>query len=166
VPTLYFAEGVPFFAVALIAGILYKRLGLRNDVITFTPVCCCCRGRSSHLWSPLIEMFKTKNSSWSSRACGGLSLALVALCLPLPGYFGYTLALLAVSLSARRPTTSPPMACISLAFPPKSRRRTRMAGRFYNAARFFSQGLDHPGGIPRTPVGVPRAWMAIFVAMD
>ena len=28
VPTLYFAEGLPFFAVSLLAGILYKRLGI------------------------------------------------------------------------------------------------------------------------------------------
>ena len=33
VPTLYFAEGIPFFAVSLIAALLYKRLGMRNDAI-------------------------------------------------------------------------------------------------------------------------------------
>jgi len=33
VPSRYFAEGLPFFAVSLIAGLLYKRRGVANDVI-------------------------------------------------------------------------------------------------------------------------------------
>jgi PAT family beta-lactamase induction signal transducer AmpG len=33
IPTMYFAEGLPFFAISLIAEILYKRLGLPNDII-------------------------------------------------------------------------------------------------------------------------------------
>ena len=34
VPTLYFAEGVPYVAVMTISMILYKRLGLSNTDIT------------------------------------------------------------------------------------------------------------------------------------
>ena len=34
VPTLYFAEGMPFFAVNFMARILYKRMGVTNDVTT------------------------------------------------------------------------------------------------------------------------------------
>ena len=33
VPTLYLAEGLPFYAVALIAGLMYKSLGVPNDQI-------------------------------------------------------------------------------------------------------------------------------------
>ena len=45
IPTLYFAEGLPYVAVMTIAVIMYKRLGLSNTEIalyTFT-----CRGLSS-----------------------------------------------------------------------------------------------------------------------
>lgn len=33
VPTLYLAEGLPFYAVALIASLMYKSLGVPNDQI-------------------------------------------------------------------------------------------------------------------------------------
>ena len=34
VPTLYFAQGVPFFVVMAIAALLFKDLGIENSVIT------------------------------------------------------------------------------------------------------------------------------------
>ena len=34
VPTLYLAEGLPFYTVSLIAGLTYKSMGVANDVIT------------------------------------------------------------------------------------------------------------------------------------
>ena len=34
IPTLYFAEGLPYVAVMTIAVIMYKRLGLSNTEIT------------------------------------------------------------------------------------------------------------------------------------
>ena len=78
VPTLYFAEGVPFFAVSLIAGILYKRMGLRNDVITFYTSWLLLPWSLKPLWSPLIEMFKTKKFFVVFLQFGaGLGLAMV-----------------------------------------------------------------------------------------
>ena len=168
VPTLYFAEGVPFFAVALIAGILYKRLGLRNDVITFYTSLLLLPWSLKPLWSPLIEMFKTKKFFVVAlELAGGLSLALVALCLPLPGYFGYTLALLAVVAfcSSTHDIDADGLYIASLS-PKEQAAYTGWQGGFYNAARFFSQGgLIILAGYLELRVGVPRAWMAIFVAM-
>jgi len=168
VPTLYFAEGVPFFAVALIAGILYKRLGLRNDVITFYTSLLLLPWSLKPLWSPLIEMFKTKKFFVVAlELAGGLSLALVALCLPLPGYFGYTLALLSVVAfcSSTHDIAADGLYIASLS-PKEQAAYTGWQGGFYNAARFFSQGgLIILAGYLELRVGVPRAWMAIFVAM-
>ncbi|HEY9141158.1 MAG TPA: MFS transporter [Bryobacteraceae bacterium] len=168
VPTLYFAEGVPFFAVALIAGILYKRLGLRNDVITFYTSLLLLPWSLKPLWSPLIEMFKTKKFFVVSLELGGgLSLALVALCLPLPNYFGYTLALLAVVAfcSSTHDIAADGLYIASLS-PKEQAAYTGWQGGFYNAARFFSQGgLIILAGFLELRVGVPRAWMAIFAAM-
>ena len=168
VPTLYFAEGVPFFAVALIAGILYKRLGLRNDVITFYTSWLLLPWSLKPLWSPLIEMFKTKKFFVVFlELAGGLSLAAVALCLPLPGYFGYTLALLAVVAfcSSTHDIAADGLYIASLS-PKQQAAYTGWQGGFYNAARFFSQGgLIILAGYLELRVGVPRAWMAIFAAM-
>jgi PAT family beta-lactamase induction signal transducer AmpG len=168
VPTLYFAEGVPFFAVALIAGILYKRLGLRNDVITFYTSLLLLPWSLKPLWSPLIEMFKTKKFFVVSLELGGgLSLALVALCLPLPGYFGYTLALLTVVAfcSSTHDIAADGLYIASLS-PKEQAAYTGWQGGFYNAARFFSQGgLIILAGYLEFRVGVARAWMAIFAVM-
>jgi PAT family beta-lactamase induction signal transducer AmpG len=168
VPTLYFAEGVPFFAVALIAGILYKRLGLRNDVIAFYTSWLLLPWSLKPLWSPLIEMFKTKKFFVVFlELAGGLSLALVALCLPLPGYFGYTLALLAVVAfcSSTHDIAADGLYIASLS-PKEQAAYTGWQGGFYNAARFFSQGgLIILAGFLELRLGVPRAWMAIFAAM-
>ena len=35
VPTLYMAEGFPYFAVAIIAGFMFKSLGVPNDEIAY-----------------------------------------------------------------------------------------------------------------------------------
>ena len=45
IPTLYFAEGLPYVAVMTIAVIMYKRLGLSNTEIA--PPGFTCRGLSS-----------------------------------------------------------------------------------------------------------------------
>ncbi len=98
---------------------------------------------------------------------GGLSLALVALCLPLPNYFGYTLALLAVVAfcSSTHDIAADGLYIASLS-PKEQAAYTGWQGGFYNAARFFSQGgLIILAGFLELRLGVPRAWMAIFAAM-
>lgn len=47
IPTLYFAEGLPYVAVMTIAVIMYKRLGLSNTEIALYTSGFTCRGLSS-----------------------------------------------------------------------------------------------------------------------
>src|SRR5213075_1346816 len=76
VPTLYFAEGVPFFAISLIAGIFYKRMGLANDTIAFYTSWLLLPWSLKPLWSPLLEMYRTKKFFVVLlEFAGGLSLA-------------------------------------------------------------------------------------------
>src|SRR5438477_7363181 len=96
VPTLYFAEGVPFFAVSLIAGLLYKRMGLANDTIAFYTSWLLLPWSLKPLWSPVVEMYKTKKFFIVLLEFAGcLSLASIALALPLANYFRYSIALFA-----------------------------------------------------------------------
>src|SRR5689334_22804097 len=98
VPTLYFAEGLPFYAVALMALIFYQRMGVRNDVIAFTTSLLGLPWSLKPLWSPFLEMYRTKKFFvLVTETAGGLSLGLLALSIPLPGYFRYTVALFAVA---------------------------------------------------------------------
>ena len=60
VPTLYFAEGLPYVAVMTISIILYKQLGLSNAEITFYPSWLYLPWVIKPLWSPFIDLVKTK----------------------------------------------------------------------------------------------------------
>ena len=60
VPTLYFAEGVPYVAVMTISLILYKRLGLSNTDITLYTSWLYLPWVIKPLWSPFVDMMKTK----------------------------------------------------------------------------------------------------------
>ena len=168
VPTLYFAEGIPFFAVSLIAGIAYKRLGLANDTIAFYTSWLLLPWSLKPIWSPLLEMSKTKKFfvvlfEWG----GGLGLAAVALCLPSPNFFRYSLGLLAIVAfcSATHDIAADGLYIASLT----QKQQAAYAGwqgGFFNVARFFSQGaLVILAGYLEVRTNVRHAWMALFAAM-
>ena len=168
VPTLYFAEGIPFFAVSLLAGILYKRLGLGNDVIALYTKLLLLPWSLKPLWSPLLEMFKTKKYFVVLlQFCGGVSLGLIALCLPLPGYFLYTIGLFAVVAfcSSTHDIAADGLYIASLSGKEQAAYAGWQSG-FYSVARLFSQGgLIILAGYLEARMDVPHAWMAIFAAM-
>ena len=60
VPSLYFAEGLPYVAVMTISLVLYKQLGLSNAQITFYTSWLYLPWVIKPLWSPLVDIIKTK----------------------------------------------------------------------------------------------------------
>ncbi|MDO4159557.1 MAG: MFS transporter [Prevotellaceae bacterium] len=60
VPTLYFAEGLPYVAVMTISLILYKQLGLTNAEITFYTSWLYLPWVIKPLWSPFVDIIRTK----------------------------------------------------------------------------------------------------------
>ena len=62
IPTLYFAEGLPYVAVMTIAVIMYKRLGLSNTEITLYTSWLYLPWTIKPLWSPFVDLVKTKRS--------------------------------------------------------------------------------------------------------
>jgi MFS transporter, PAT family, beta-lactamase induction signal transducer AmpG len=168
VPTLYFAEGLPFFAVSLIAGIFYKRRGVPNDVIALYTSLLLWPWSLKPLWSPLLEMFKTKKFFVVlTEILGGLALALVALSLPLPGYFRYSLAFFSVVAfcSSTHDIAADGLYIASLS-PKEQAAYAGWQGGFYNVARFFSQGgLVILAGYLEARMDLSQAWMAIFGAL-
>jgi PAT family beta-lactamase induction signal transducer AmpG len=168
VPTLYFAEGVPFFAVSLIASIFYKRMGVPDDVNALYTSWLLLPWSLKPLWSPLLEMFRTKRFFVVLlQLLGGASLALIAFCLRLPHYFGLTLVLFGVVAvcSSTHDIAADGLYIASLS----AKQQAAYAGwqgGFYNVARFFSQGgLLILAGYLELRSGVPRAWMTIFAAI-
>jgi len=93
VPSLYLAEGTPYIMAMTVSVILYKRLGVSNTDIAFYTSWLYLPWVIKPLWSPLIDMFRTKRF-WivAMQITVGASLACVALTIPAPGFFRYTLA--------------------------------------------------------------------------
>ena len=93
VPTLYFAEGLPYVAVMTISLIMYKRLGLSNADITLYTSWLYLPWVIKPLWSPFIDIIKTKR--WwivIMQLLIGASLGGVAFTIPGPYWLQGSLA--------------------------------------------------------------------------
>lgn len=93
VPSLYFAEGIPYVVVMTVSVILYKRLGLSNTEIALYTSWLYLPWVIKPLWSPFIDIFKTKR--WwivIMQLIIGAGLAGVAFTIPSDSFVQYTLA--------------------------------------------------------------------------
>lgn len=60
VPSLYFAEGIPYVVVMSIAAVMYKRFGLSNTDIALYTSWLYLPWVIKPFWSPVVDMLKTK----------------------------------------------------------------------------------------------------------
>ena len=93
IPTLYFAEGLPYVAVMTLAVILYKRLGLSNTEIALYTSWLYLPWTIKPLWSPFVDLIKTKR--WwitTMQALIAASMAGIAFFIPTDHYVQATLA--------------------------------------------------------------------------
>lgn len=93
IPTLYFAEGLPYIVVMTVAGIMFKRLGISNTDIALYTSWLYIPWVFKPVWSPLVDILKSKR--WwivCMQILIGGALAGIALCLPGPQAFRYSLA--------------------------------------------------------------------------
>lgn len=93
VPSLYFAEGIPYVVVMTVSVILYKRLGLSNTEIALYTSWLYLPWVIKPLWSPFIDIFRTKR--WwivIMQLIVGAGLAGVAFTIPASNFVQYTLA--------------------------------------------------------------------------
>lgn len=94
VPTLYFAEGLPYVLVMTVSVIMYKNLGLSNTDIAFYTSWLYLPWVIKPLWSPFVDLTKTKR--WwvtSMQLLISISLAGVAFTLPADIFLQTTLAI-------------------------------------------------------------------------
>ena len=93
VPSLYFAEGMPYVVVMTVSVIMYKRLGISNTDIALYTSWLYLPWVIKPLWSPIVDILRTKRF-WivTMQLIIGAGLGGVALTIPLPAFFKYTLA--------------------------------------------------------------------------
>lgn len=93
VPTLYFAQGIPYVAVMSLSVIMYKRLGISNTDIALYTSLLNLPWVLKPLWSPVVDIFKTKRQ-WIVvlQFVIALTLAAVGVSLQTSLFFGVSLA--------------------------------------------------------------------------
>lgn len=97
IPSLYFAMGLPFVVLNMVSAVLFKDLGIGDAQIAFWTSLIMWPWSVKFLWSPLLELYRTKRF-WviaAQMACGVL-FGVAALAIHLPAFFAITIALFAL----------------------------------------------------------------------
>ena len=94
-PSLYFAEGLPFVAVMTVSVIMYKRLDISNTEIAFYTSWLYLPWVIKPLWSPVVDILRTRRF-WiiAMQLLVGAGFAAIALSLQTDDFFRYSLAAL------------------------------------------------------------------------
>jgi MFS transporter, PAT family, beta-lactamase induction signal transducer AmpG len=95
IPTLYYAQGIPYVIVMSVSVIMYKRLDISNTDIALYTSWLYLPWVIKPLWSPVVDIFKKKRN-WIlvMQLIVGAGLAGVALTIPVSNFFQYSLAFL------------------------------------------------------------------------
>jgi PAT family beta-lactamase induction signal transducer AmpG len=166
VPTLYFAQGLPYVAVMTLTVVMYKNLGVSNDDIAFYTSWLYLPWVIKPLWSPVVDLFRTKRA-WilGMQFTLGVAFALVALTLPVAGFFRYSLAvlwLLAFS-SATHDIAADGFYLLAL---PGHQQASFVGVRStcFRLALIAGQGglVYLAGSLEKSTGSVPQAWIAVF----
>lgn len=93
IPSLYFAEGLPYVFVMTVSVIMYKRLEISNTEIALYTSWLYLPWVLKPLWSPIVDVLKTKRY-WivTMQLVVGAALAGIAFTLPASNFFQYTIA--------------------------------------------------------------------------
>lgn len=97
VPSAYFAMGLPFVVLNMVTVLMFKGLEVDDKLITFWTSLILLPWTLKPLWSPFLELFKTKKFFVvTTQMVTGIAFGLVALSLNLDSFFGISIALLAI----------------------------------------------------------------------
>jgi PAT family beta-lactamase induction signal transducer AmpG len=97
VPTLYFAEGLPYILINTVSVILYKKMGIDNAQIAFWTSWLYLPWVIKMFWGPVVDLYSSKRQ-WVilTQMIMAVSLALIALSLNLPVFFAISILAFAV----------------------------------------------------------------------
>jgi PAT family beta-lactamase induction signal transducer AmpG len=167
VPSLYLAEGVPYAMVNTVAAIMFKRLGVPNASLAFFTSCLALPWVLKPLWSPVVDNLKTRRAwiLWTQFSmCAGLGA--VALVVPLPHFFAWSLGVLALValISATHDIAADGFYMLALA----EREQAFFSGirsTFYRVASICAQGglVVLAGEIERRTGKSALAWSTAFL---
>ena len=167
IPTLYFAEGLPYFIVNTISVIILKDLGMDNGRLALLTSLIGLPWLVKPLWSPFVDIFKSKR--WwivTMQALMAAAVAILALTLPASSPFTWTLILFVITgfASASHDISADGYYMIAL----DEKRQSAFVGirnTFYRIAMVFGQGVlvVLAGALEKRMGMVSRAWSVTLV---
>ena len=168
VPTLYFAEGLPYFIVNTISVVILKDLGMDNSRLALLTSLIGLPWLIKPLWSPFVDIFKSKRWWIVSMQIGmAAAVTLLALTLPVASPFTWTLILFVITgfASASHDIAADGYYMIALDEGQQSA-FVGIRNTFYRIAMVFGQGvLVVLAGLLETRTGsVSRAWSLTLTA--
>ncbi|MBR5194131.1 MAG: MFS transporter, partial [Bacteroidaceae bacterium] len=169
IPTLYFAQGLPYVAVMTISVIMYKRLGISNAELAFYTGWLNLPWVIKPLWSPFIDLMKTKRW-WTTtmQLLIGAGLAGIAFTIPTEHFFQWTLAIfwLMAFSSATHDIAADGFYMLGLDFHQQAL-FVGIRSTFYRIATIAGQGLliMLAGHLETSTGNIPYAWSLTFMVL-
>lgn len=170
VPTLYFAEGLPYIAVMTLSLVMYKRMGISNTEVALYTGWLNLPWVIKPLWSPFIDLMRTKR--WwivTMQLLIGAALAGIAFLIPADYFFQSTLALfwLMAFASATHDIAADGFYMLGLT-PHQQALFVGIRSTFYRLATIAGQGLliMFAGYLEKSARGIPFAWSMTFLLLS
>ena len=170
VPTLYFAEGLPYIAVMTLSLVMYKRMGISNTEVALYTGWLNLPWVIKPLWSPFIDLMRTKR--WwivTMQLLIGAALAGIAFLIPADHFFQSTLALfwLMAFASATHDIAADGFYMLGLT-PHQQALFVGIRSTFYRLATIAGQGLliMFAGYLEKSARGIPFAWSMTFLLLS
>ena len=168
VPSLYFAEGIPYVVVMTVSVIMYKKLGISNTDIALYTSWLYLPWAIKPLWSPFVDMFLTKRL-WVVATQLLISIALigVAFTISMSSFLILTLTIFALMAfsSATHDIAADGFYMLGLNEPQQAA-FVGIRSTFYRIAMIAGQGaLVVLAGTLEPHIGIPQAWSVTFLVI-
>ncbi|MDE7125232.1 MAG: MFS transporter, partial [Muribaculaceae bacterium] len=165
IPSLYFAQGLPYVVVMTLSVIMYKRMGVSNTDIALYTGWLYLPWVIKPFWSPIVDIISTKRGwTLAMQWAIGVALAAVAFTVPLSVFFQSTLAVfwLMAFASATHDIAADGFYMIALTGHQQSF-YVGIRSTFYRIATVAGQGLlGIIAGLIEDSAGVTMAWSVVF----
>ena len=184
VPTAYFAMGLPFVVVNMVSVLMFEGMGVDNASITFWTSLILLPWTVKPLWSPFLELFRTKKFYVvTTQLLTGVAFGLTALSLTFADFFAPAVLFLAiVAFSGATHDIACDGVYMSELSPSQQARYIGWQGAFYNIAKIVATGglvylagrlIKHylPGGDNATATAAElfeanrNAWLMIMLIL-
>ena len=166
IPSLYFAEGLPYALVMTVSVVMYKRLGLSNTDVALYTSWLNLPWVIKPLWSPLVGLLRTRRGwIWPMQLLVGAALAGVALTLPTTAFVQWTMVCLFLVAFSSATHDIAADGFYMLALPEREQAWfSGLRNTFYRIANITGQGLlvMLAGKIQQRTGNEVLAWQFIF----